>query len=120
MSGSSLLLPAYQRNPNGIPQSSLRSWRYTSKKRCRSSVSVLLLVDWQLGQRYPSVLSPKPLRANTTGTNSTPSPLPTQPSVTTAPPSYQGPGVTFEKGEDFPTHETPALPTEEERDVLET
>ncbi|ESA42597.1 glycosyltransferase family 8 protein [Neurospora crassa] len=92
--------------------------------------------------QYPSVLSPKPLRANTTGTNSvrriltideeggdvpltttekkTPSPLPTQPSVTTAPPSYQGPGVAFEKGEDFPTHETPALPTEEERDVLET
>ncbi|CCC13348.1 hypothetical protein SMAC4_06637 [Sordaria macrospora] len=90
----------------------------------------------------PSVLSPKPLRASTTGTNSvrriltideeggnvpltttekkTPSPLPTQPSITIAPPSYQGPGAAFEKGEDFPTHETPALPTEEERDVLET
>ncbi|KAK3358953.1 glycogenin-1 [Lasiosphaeria hispida] len=37
-----------------------------------------------------------------------------------APPSYQGPGLLFEKGEDFPTTETPALPTEEERDVLET
>jgi uncharacterized membrane protein YgcG len=35
-------------------------------------------------------------------------------------PSYQGPGVAFEKGEDIPTRETPALPTEEERDVLET
>ncbi|KAK0719620.1 hypothetical protein B0H67DRAFT_158073 [Lasiosphaeris hirsuta] len=35
-------------------------------------------------------------------------------------PSYQGPGLMFEKGEDFPTSETPALPTEEERDVLDT
>ncbi|KAL2129683.1 hypothetical protein VTI74DRAFT_7438 [Chaetomium olivicolor] len=36
------------------------------------------------------------------------------------PPSYQGPGTAFEKGEDIPTYETPALPTEEEMDVLET
>jgi len=36
------------------------------------------------------------------------------------PPSYQGPGAAFEKGEDYPTYETPALPTEDERDVLET
>jgi hypothetical protein len=35
-------------------------------------------------------------------------------------PSYQGPGAAFEKGEDIPTRETPALPTEEDRDVLET
>ncbi|AEO62849.1 glycosyltransferase family 8 protein [Thermothielavioides terrestris NRRL 8126] len=35
-------------------------------------------------------------------------------------PSYQGPGLAFEKGEDVPAYETPALPTEEERDVLET
>lgn len=35
-------------------------------------------------------------------------------------PSYQGPGAAFEKGEDIPTFETPALPTEEDRDVLET
>lgn len=35
-------------------------------------------------------------------------------------PSYQGPGAAFEKGEDVPAYETPALPTEEERDVLET
>ncbi|KAK3325357.1 family 8 glycosyl transferase [Apodospora peruviana] len=35
-------------------------------------------------------------------------------------PSYQGPGASFEKGEDIPTFETPALPTEEDRDVLET
>lgn len=37
-----------------------------------------------------------------------------------AAPSYQGPGAAFEKGEDIPTFETPALPTEEERDVLDT
>jgi hypothetical protein len=35
-------------------------------------------------------------------------------------PSYQGPGASFEKGEDYPTYETPALPTEEDRDVLDT
>ncbi|KAH8888869.1 hypothetical protein GQ53DRAFT_235278 [Thozetella sp. PMI_491] len=35
-------------------------------------------------------------------------------------PSYSGPGLAFEKGEDVPTFETPALPTEEEQDVLET
>lgn len=35
-------------------------------------------------------------------------------------PAYQGPGAMFEKGEDYPTYETPALPTEEDRDILET
>ena len=35
-------------------------------------------------------------------------------------PSYQGPGAAFEKGEDYPTWETPMPPTEEERDILET
>jgi glycogenin glucosyltransferase len=35
-------------------------------------------------------------------------------------PSYKGPGVMFEKGEDYPTQETPALPSQEEEDVLET
>ncbi len=35
-------------------------------------------------------------------------------------PSYQGPGAAFEKGEDIPTFETPALPTEEDLDVLDT
>ncbi|KAI0124358.1 family 8 glycosyl transferase [Xylariales sp. AK1849] len=35
--------------------------------------------------------------------------------------SYTGPGAAFEKGEDYPeTNETPLLPSEEERDVLET
>lgn len=41
--------------------------------------------------------------------------------ASTAPgPSYAGPGLVFEKGEDVPTSEAPALPTEEELDVLET
>jgi hypothetical protein len=35
-------------------------------------------------------------------------------------PGYTGPGLVFEKGEDIPTRETPALPTEEEQDALET
>ncbi|KAF4808612.1 Glycogenin-1 [Colletotrichum siamense] len=35
-------------------------------------------------------------------------------------PSYQGPGAAWEKGEDVPLRETPALPTEQERDVLDT
>ncbi|KAK2728608.1 glycogenin [Colletotrichum kahawae] len=35
-------------------------------------------------------------------------------------PSYQGPGAAWEKGEDVPLRETPALPAEEERDVLDT
>ena len=40
--------------------------------------------------------------------------------VAVAVPSYQGPGPSFEKGEDVPVRETPALPTEEDRDMLET
>lgn len=36
-----------------------------------------------------------------------------------AEPSYRGPGLAFEKGEDVPTSETPAPPTEDERDVFE-
>ncbi|KAJ0348595.1 hypothetical protein KNSL1_005365 [Colletotrichum chrysophilum] len=35
-------------------------------------------------------------------------------------PSYQGPGAAWEKGEDVALRETPALPTEQERDVLDT
>lgn len=35
-------------------------------------------------------------------------------------PAYTGPGLAWEKGEEVPLRETPALPTEEERDVLET
>jgi glycogenin glucosyltransferase len=35
-------------------------------------------------------------------------------------PSYSGPGAAWEKGETVPERETPLLPTEEERDVLDT
>ncbi|CAD6442730.1 d851caaf-a344-4b08-81e3-46c807dffdcf [Sclerotinia trifoliorum] len=35
-------------------------------------------------------------------------------------PSYHGPGATWEKNENYATKETPLLPSEEEKDVLET
>ncbi|KAG7055678.1 glycosyl transferase family 8 [Colletotrichum scovillei] len=35
-------------------------------------------------------------------------------------PAYQGPGTAWERGEGAPLWETPALPTEEQRDVLDT
>jgi glycogenin len=35
-------------------------------------------------------------------------------------PSYHGPSAAWEKGEGFPSQETPVPPTEEEKDVLET
>ncbi|KAI1864889.1 uncharacterized protein JN550_008709 [Neoarthrinium moseri] len=40
--------------------------------------------------------------------------------ISVSQPSYSGPGAAFEKGEDIPQRETPLLPTEEERDILET
>ncbi|KAK4645915.1 glycogenin glucosyltransferase [Podospora bellae-mahoneyi] len=40
--------------------------------------------------------------------------------ATIAVPSYQGPGAMFEKGEDYLTQDTPAQPTEEDLDVLQT
>lgn len=36
-----------------------------------------------------------------------------------AEPSYHGPGAAWEKGEDVPTYETPALPKEDDRDVFD-
>jgi hypothetical protein len=85
----------------------------------------------------PPVFSPKPVKP-VTGTSPVNRILEAEPEVT-APresaettatpqhqahgvlaPSYRGPGAAFEKGEDIPTFETPALPTEEDRDVLET
>ncbi|KAK4127663.1 glycosyltransferase family 8 protein [Parathielavia appendiculata] len=86
----------------------------------------------------PPVVSPKPVKPHTGASPVTkilaaaPEIVPAQeqPPVTAAAtqgaanpiasPSYQGPGVSFEKGEDFPVRETPALPAEEERDVLKT
>lgn len=76
----------------------------------------------------PPVVSPRPVKP-ITSTSPVHSILkhhdaPEQSSVprasAMAAPSYQGPGLAFEKGEDFALSETPALPTEEERDVLET
>ncbi|AEO56412.1 glycosyltransferase family 8 protein [Thermothelomyces thermophilus ATCC 42464] len=85
----------------------------------------------------PAVVSPTPIKPHT-GTSpvnrflaAAPDIAPSQESsaATGAPqgpvpaipsPSYRGPGAAFEKGEDVPTFETPALPTEEERDILET
>ena len=42
------------------------------------------------------------------------------PRTTIEEPSYHGPGAMWEKDETFPTQETPAGATEEEKDVLET
>jgi len=42
------------------------------------------------------------------------------PRTTIEEPSYRGPGVMWEKDEMFPIKETPAGPSEEEKDVLET
>lgn len=44
----------------------------------------------------------------------------TTPSDAIAKPSYSGPGAEFEKGESYAKQSTPAPPTEEERDVLDT
>lgn len=85
----------------------------------------------------PTVVSPQPIKPHTdtspvnkflaaapdivrsqesqAATGPSPGPVPTIPS-----PSYRGPGATFEKGEDVPTFETPALPTEETREILDT
>ncbi|KAK4213346.1 hypothetical protein QBC37DRAFT_463990 [Rhypophila decipiens] len=81
--------------------------------------------------RSPGVISPTPVKP-ATGTHSERHILAVDnageladthiagPSSVIAEPSYQGPGMAFEKGEDIPTHETPALPTEAELDVLQT
>jgi glycogenin len=42
------------------------------------------------------------------------------PRTTMEEPSYNGPGVMWEKDETFPIKETPAGATEEEKDILET
>ncbi|KAK0635269.1 hypothetical protein B0T17DRAFT_36342 [Bombardia bombarda] len=76
-----------------------------------------------------TVLSPKPVKPDA-ATSSVRNIMSTghdetvehsaRPTITVTEPSYRGPGVSFDKGEDYPTYETPALPTEEEKDVLET
>ncbi|KAK6080180.1 glycogenin (glycosyl transferase family 8) [Seiridium cupressi] len=81
----------------------------------------------------PQVLSPQPVKGSASSSivrgivseeEATPR-VSAQPSAApssspTPKPSYSGPGAEFEKGENCSQHMTPALPTEEERDVLET
>jgi glycogenin glucosyltransferase len=77
----------------------------------------------------PEVVSPRPVKPNS-GTSPvqnildaaleiTPGLETTTSSSQIERPSYQGPGASFEKGEDYPTQETPMPPTEEELDALE-
>ncbi|KAM0327716.1 hypothetical protein ACHAQA_006011 [Verticillium albo-atrum] len=82
------------------------------------------------------VLSPQPVKGGTTASivrtmggeqdsSSARRDISTEPLTTAAPttvkaPSYHGPSAAWEKGEDIPQRETPLLPTEEERDVLDT
>ena len=42
------------------------------------------------------------------------------PRTTIEEPSYGGPSASWEKDETYPTFETPMLPSEEEKDVLDT
>jgi glycogenin glucosyltransferase len=59
------------------------------------------------GITYGGVLAPTPVKGNVNAAQ------------TIQQPEYTGPGLAWEKGEDVPVRETPALPTEEELDVLE-
>ncbi|KAK4173301.1 nucleotide-diphospho-sugar transferase [Triangularia setosa] len=84
----------------------------------------------------PPVVSPRPIKPNpaekilaeapelVTGQTTPRTVESRSPSVSTtatiAVPSYQGPGPMFEKGEDYLTQDTPAQPTEEDLDVLQT
>jgi hypothetical protein len=77
-----------------------------------------------------NVLSPQPVKPGSGPSSvhnllqSDPEAVPrsnTRPTTTDIPePAYHGPGPSFEKGEDIPTYITPALPTEEEQDILDT
>ncbi|WYZ46507.1 hypothetical protein EsH8_IX_000732 [Colletotrichum jinshuiense] len=80
-----------------------------------------------------AVLSPQPVKGSATtsalrnlggeqdhsATSRTSGTVPST-NTTIPEPAYQGPGAAWEKGEDVLLRETPALPTEEERDVLDT
>lgn len=83
--------------------------------------------------RSAHVLSPQPVKGSSSSSmvrgivseeEATPqASAPSNVAATAGPipePSYGGPGAEFEKGEDYPQHVTPAPPTEEERDVLES
>ena len=79
-----------------------------------------------VAQQSSGVLSPQPVKGVTTtskvrGLGKDEAEAAGQTSaVAIAQPSYTGPGAAWEKGEDMPSYETPALATEEEKDVLET
>ncbi|KAI5458402.1 hypothetical protein BGZ63DRAFT_426806 [Mariannaea sp. PMI_226] len=71
------------------------------------------------------VLSPQPVKGEVTtsilrnmGSEHFEADLATKSSISE--PSYSGPGAAWERGEAIPLRETPLLPTEEERDVLDT
>ncbi|KAH6889991.1 family 8 glycosyl transferase [Thelonectria olida] len=71
------------------------------------------------------VLSPQPVKGeattsilrNISGDNFEPDSVP---KISIPEPSYSGPGAAWEKGEMVPERETPLLPTDEGRDVLDT
>jgi glycogenin len=63
-----------------------------------------------MGEQEPSAIPRTASQAERGGTWTGAIPLP----------SYTGPGVAWEKGEDLPVQETPMPPSEEERDVLDT
>ncbi|KAK4453259.1 Glycogenin-1 [Podospora aff. communis PSN243] len=78
----------------------------------------------------PEVVSPRPVKPDSRNSpvvqnildaalEVTPKPEATTSSSGIERPSYQGPGASFEKGEDYPTRETPMPPTEEELDALQ-
>lgn len=79
-----------------------------------------------VAQSVTGVLSPQPVKGKvTTGILRSMSSDSFDPVTTPKPssipkPSYSGPGAAWEKDEAIPERETPLLPTEEERDVLDT
>ncbi|KAK7425412.1 glycogenin glucosyltransferase [Neonectria magnoliae] len=79
-----------------------------------------------VAQSVTGVLSPQPVKGKATtsilrsmGSDSF-DPVTTAKPPSIPKPSYSGPGAAWEKDEVIPERETPLLPTEEERDVLDT
>ncbi|KAL2163130.1 hypothetical protein VTH06DRAFT_6966 [Thermothelomyces fergusii] len=66
----------------------------------------------------PAVVSPKPINPRT-GTSPVDRILAAAPDIARSQ-DYRGPGAAFKKSENVPAFETPTLPTEEERDILDT
>ncbi|KAH6669159.1 family 8 glycosyl transferase [Plectosphaerella plurivora] len=81
-----------------------------------------------VAQSAGGVLSPQPVKGSTTtsivrsmGSDSEPSTAEGYAGTTSGipEPSYHGPGAAWEKGENVATFETPALPTDEDRDLFD-